>query len=151
MGRLGSGDAGTCWIKTGSIHCLLLSSSAVRARLKCRQPTACAIRGTPCMQQARQHSSLLFSPFKLRDVTFPNRIVIAPMQMYKAGPDGKATDWHFQHLAKYAVGGAGTIMTEALCVDPIGRNTYGDCGIWSDDHIAPLRRIVDFLHTEGRL
>ena len=43
-----------------------------------------------------------------RAITFPNRIVIAPMQMYKATPDGLATDWHFQHLAKYAIGGAGT-------------------------------------------
>src|SRR5262245_14955515 len=73
-------------------------------------------------------SSLLFSPYRLRDVTFPNRIVIAPMQMYKAGPDGKATDWHFQHLAKYAVGGAGMVMTEGLIIDPVGRNTYGDLG-----------------------
>lgn len=100
------------------------------------------------------HSSLpsgakLFSPFRLREVHFPNRVVIAPMQTYMAGPDGRATDWHFQHLAKYAVGGAGTVMTEALIVDPIGRNTYGDCGIWSDDHIAPLRRIADFLRAQG--
>ncbi|WP_190823826.1 NADH:flavin oxidoreductase/NADH oxidase [Saccharopolyspora pogona] len=93
--------------------------------------------------------SLLFSPFTLRGVTFPNRIVIAPMQMYKTGPDGLATDWHFQHLAKYAIGGAGTVMTEGLIVDPIGRNTYGDCGIWSDDHVPPLRRIADFLHQQG--
>ena len=94
-------------------------------------------------------SSLLFSPYTLRGVTFPNRIVIAPMQMYMTGPDGLATDWHFQHLAKYAVGGAGTVMTEALIVDPIGRNTYGDCGIWSDAHVAPLRKIADFLHQQG--
>lgn len=93
----------------------------------------------------------LFSPFTLRRVTFPNRVVIAPMQMYMSGPDGLATDWHFQHLAKYAVGGAGTVMTEALIVDPIGRNTYGDLGIWSDDHIAPLRRIASFLQSCGRL
>ncbi len=98
--------------------------------------------------EAPAKSALLFSPITIRGVTFPNRIVIAPMQMYKAGPDGKATDWHFQHLAKYAIGGAGTVMTEALIVDPIGRNTYGDCGIWSDEHIPPLRRIVDFLHGE---
>ena len=65
--------------------------------------------------------SLLFSEFKLRGVTFPNRVVIAPMQMYKSGQDGRATDWHFQHLTKYAIGGAGTVMTEALIVDPIGR------------------------------
>ncbi len=95
--------------------------------------------------------SLLFSTFTLRGVTFPNRIVISPMQMYKTGPDGLATPWHFQHLAKYAVGGAGTVITEALIVDPVGRNTYGDCGIWSDDHIAPLRDIVDFLHGEGAI
>jgi 2,4-dienoyl-CoA reductase-like NADH-dependent reductase (Old Yellow Enzyme family) len=93
--------------------------------------------------------SLLFSPLRLRSVTFPNRIVIAPMQMYKAAQDGFATDWHFQHLAKYAVGGAGTVMTEALIVDPIGRNTYGDLGIWSDEHIAPLRRIAGFLKQQG--
>ncbi|MBV8914056.1 MAG: NADH:flavin oxidoreductase/NADH oxidase [Acetobacteraceae bacterium] len=93
--------------------------------------------------------SLLFSPWRLRGVTFPNRVVVAPMQMYKTGPDGKATDWHFQHLAKYAVGGAGTVMTEALIVDPIGRNTYGDCGIWSDEHVPPLRRIADFLREQG--
>lgn len=93
--------------------------------------------------------SMLFSSYKLRGVTFPNRIVIAPMQMYMAGPDGISTDWHFQHLTKYAIGGAGTVMTEGLIIDPIGRNTYGDCGIWSDDHIAPLRRITDFLHDHG--
>ncbi|WP_375457724.1 NADH:flavin oxidoreductase/NADH oxidase [uncultured Enterovirga sp.] len=93
--------------------------------------------------------ALLFSPYRLREVTFPNRIVIAPMQMYKAAPDGKATDWHFQHLAKYAIGGAGTVMTEALIVDPIGRNTYGDLGIWSDEHVPPLARIADFLHGQG--
>lgn len=103
----------------------------------------------PMDQQPSQGPSLLFSPFRLRGVTFPNRVVIAPMQMYRTGPDGKATDWHFQHLAKYAVGGAGTVMTEALIVDPVGRNTYGDCGIWSDEHIPPLRRIADFLHEQG--
>jgi 2,4-dienoyl-CoA reductase-like NADH-dependent reductase (Old Yellow Enzyme family) len=80
--------------------------------------------------------SLLFSPFRLRAINFPNRIVIAPIQMYKAAPDGLATDWHFQHLAT---------------VDPIGRNTYGDLGIWSDEHVAPLRRIADFLKQQGVL
>jgi 2,4-dienoyl-CoA reductase-like NADH-dependent reductase (Old Yellow Enzyme family) len=92
---------------------------------------------------------MLFSPYQLRGVTFPNRIVIAPMQMYMTKPDGLVTDWHFQHLAKYAVGGAGTVMTEALIVDPVGRNTYGDAGIWSDDHIPPLARIADFLRQQG--
>lgn len=96
-----------------------------------------------------KNSPLLFDSFKLRDVTFPNRVVIAPMQMYIAGKDGLATDWHFQHLTKFAVGGAGTVMTEALFVDPVGRNTYGDLGIWSDDHVPPLRRIAEFLRERG--
>ncbi len=99
--------------------------------------------------QAPTPSAMLFSPYQLRGVTFPNRIVIAPMQMYMTKPDGLLTDWHFQHLAKYAVGGAGTVMTEALIVDPVGRNTYGDAGIWSDDHIPPLARIADFLRQQG--
>ena len=103
------------------------------------------------MRAEPRHGALLFSPFRLREVTFPNRIVIGPMQMYAADADGLANDWHFQHLAKYAVGGAGTVMTEALIVDPIGRNTYADCGIWSDAHVPPLRRIVDFLHRQGSL
>ncbi len=92
---------------------------------------------------------MLFSPFRLRDVTFRNRVVISPMQIYKAGPDGVANDWHFQHLAKYAVGGAGCVVTEGLIIDPVGRATWGDLGIWSDEHVAPLRRITDFLRAEG--
>jgi len=95
--------------------------------------------------------TMLFSPFTLKGVTFPNRIVISPMQMYKAGQDGMLNDWLFAHLAKYAVGGAGTVMTEALIVDPIGRNTYGDMGIWSDGHVPGLRRIADFLRANGSI
>lgn len=95
--------------------------------------------------------SMLFSPYKLRGTEFPNRLVLAPMQMYKTPPDGMFTDWHFQHLAKFAVGGFGTVMTEALMVVPRGRNTYGDCGIWSDDHIAPLKKFTAFMHSLGKL
>ncbi|MFT3972105.1 MAG: NADH:flavin oxidoreductase/NADH oxidase [Amaricoccus sp.] len=91
----------------------------------------------------------LFSPFRLRDVTFRNRIAISPMQVYMAGQDGLANDWHLQHLGKFAAGGAGLVFTEGLIIHPLGRSSYGDCGIWSDDHIAPLRRITDLLHAEG--
>lgn len=94
-------------------------------------------------------SSRLFSHFRLRDVVFRNRIVLSPMQVYQARPDGLANEWHFQHLAKFAVGGFGCVMTEGLIVDPIGRATWGDLGIWSDDHIAPLRRITDFVRASG--
>ena len=54
------------------------------------------------------------------------------MQMYLAGDDGIATDWHFQHLAKYAVAGAGCVFTEVLPPEARGRNTHWDLGIWDD-------------------
>ncbi|WP_185984642.1 NADH:flavin oxidoreductase/NADH oxidase [Aureimonas mangrovi] len=100
---------------------------------------------------AAEGRPLLFSPYRLAGVTFPNRLVVAPMQMYVADQDGKLNDWHFQHLARFATGGFGTVMTEALMVEARGRNTYGDCGIWEDGHVAPLRRLVDFLHGQGTL
>ncbi len=59
------------------------------------------------------------------------------------------TDWHFVHLGSRAVGGAGLIMVEATAVCPEGRITPGDSGIWSDEHIAPFRRITDFLKAHG--
>jgi 2,4-dienoyl-CoA reductase-like NADH-dependent reductase (Old Yellow Enzyme family) len=96
-----------------------------------------------------QSQTRLFSPFELRGVRFPNRIVISPMQMYMAGDDGIATDWHFQHLAKYAVAGAGCVFTEVLPPEPRGRNTHWDLGIWSDEQTPELRRIAGFVAEAG--
>jgi 2,4-dienoyl-CoA reductase-like NADH-dependent reductase (Old Yellow Enzyme family) len=93
---------------------------------------------------------LLFTPFALRGVTVPNRVVISPMQTY-AARDGLANDWHFQHLAKYAVGGSGLVFTEVLLVEPRGRNTHADLGIWSDEQIPPLARIAEFLRDNGAM
>ena len=89
--------------------------------------------------------SALFSPFTLRAVTLPNRIVISPMCQYSAH-DGMANDWHFAHLAKLALGGAGLVFAEATAVEPYGRITHGDLGLWSDAHIAPLKRISEFFY-----
>lgn len=90
----------------------------------------------------------LLTPFKLRSITLPNRMVLSPMQMYRA-KDGCPNDWHIQHLAKFAVGGFGTVFTEALCVSAEGRNTYGDMGIWSDEFVPALRKIADTLRSSG--
>ena len=87
---------------------------------------------------------LLFSPLTLRGITLKNRVVISPMCQYCAR-DGLADDWHLVHLGKMATGGAGLVFTEAAAVEPEGRITYGDLGIWSDTHIAPLKRITDFI------
>ena len=93
-------------------------------------------------------SPLLFSPLTLRGVTLKNRVVISPMCQYSAH-DGYANDWHFVHLGKMATGGAGLVFTEAAAVEPEGRITHGDLGIWSDAHIAPLKRIAEFIKANG--
>ena len=92
----------------------------------------------------------LFSPFKIRDTIFPNRIVLAPMMQCKA-VDGNMTDWHFVHYGKFALGGFGTVLTEAVAVEPRGRISYGCPGLWSDDQVPMMRRIVDFVHSQGSL
>jgi 2,4-dienoyl-CoA reductase-like NADH-dependent reductase (Old Yellow Enzyme family) len=92
--------------------------------------------------------SLLFSPLQLRDLTLRNRTVVAPMCQYSA-KHGLANDWHFVHLGRFALGGFGLVIVEATGVLPEGRISYADLGLWNDDQIAPLARIVDFLHAEG--
>jgi 2,4-dienoyl-CoA reductase-like NADH-dependent reductase (Old Yellow Enzyme family) len=94
--------------------------------------------------------SALFSSYKIRETTLPNRIVLAPMMQCKA-VDGFASDWHFAHFSKFALGGFGTVMTEAIAVEPRGRITYGDLGLWSDEFIPDLKRITDFIHAQGAL
>ncbi|MFO1316572.1 MAG: NADH:flavin oxidoreductase/NADH oxidase [Burkholderiales bacterium] len=92
--------------------------------------------------------SRLFSPLTLRDVTLRNRAVVSPMCQYSA-THGLANDWHQVHLGQFGVGGFGLVFTEATAVLPEGRITHGDLGLWSDAHVAPVRRIVDFLHAHG--
>lgn len=91
---------------------------------------------------------LLFTPLALRGVTLRNRIVISPMCQYSA-VDGVANDWHFAHLARFALGGAGLVFVEATAVDRDGRITHGDLGLWSDAQIPPLQRIAAFLRAQG--
>ena len=91
----------------------------------------------------------LIQPFKLRDVEFPNRIVLSPMQMYEAQADGQMTDWHMVHYGKYAYAKFGTIFTEVLCVEKRGRSTYSDAGIWSNIHIKKLQKIASFIRSQG--
>lgn len=92
--------------------------------------------------------SHLFSPFKQRSITLPNRIVCSPMCQYSS-EDGFATDWHYVHLGSRAVGGVGTVMTEAAAVSPEGRISPQDLGIWKDEHVPMLRRITGFLKAQG--
>lgn len=90
----------------------------------------------------------LFEPFKQRGVTFRNRVVVSPMCQYSS-EDGFANDWHLVHLVSRAVGGTGLVMTEAAAVEPAGRITPQDLGIWQDDHIEMLARIVELIDRNG--
>ncbi len=93
--------------------------------------------------------SALFSPLALRRLTLRNRIVISPMCQYSA-EDGRATDWHTVHLGHLALSGAGMLIIEATAVEPEGRITPADLGLWdqtTEDALKPviatLRRYSD--------
>lgn len=90
----------------------------------------------------------LFEPITLRDLTLKNRIVIAPMCQYSA-VDGLAQDWHFAHLSGFAMGGAGLVFTEAAAIEPRGRITHGDLGLWSDAHADALKPSIRFMQGQG--
>ena len=92
--------------------------------------------------------SLLFSPISLRDITLRNRAVVSPMCQYSAHV-GLANDWHFVHLGQFAMGGFGLVFIEASAVVPEGRITHGDLGLWSDEHVAPIKRIAQYVHAQG--
>jgi len=92
--------------------------------------------------------SQLFTPLSIRDISFNNRIVVSPMCQYSSR-DGMADDWHLVHLGSRAVGGAGLVFTEATAVLPEGRISPSDLGIWKDEHIEGLRRIVKFVRSQG--
>jgi 2,4-dienoyl-CoA reductase-like NADH-dependent reductase (Old Yellow Enzyme family) len=91
----------------------------------------------------------LFSPLTLRGLTLRNRIVMSPMCMYSAAIDGRATDWHLAHYAARAIGGSGLLITEATAVEPRGRISQNDLGLWSDDQVEPLARVVRPSQAEG--
>lgn len=90
----------------------------------------------------------LLTPFTIRGVTLRNRIVMSPMCQYVA-VDGLASDWHLVHLGSRAAGGVALVVVEATAVTPDGRISPGDLGIWGNEHIEPLARIVRFVQSQG--
>src|SRR5258706_3967103 len=101
------------------------------------------------IEKGRVHSMAhLFDSLTIPDVTFANRVFVSPMCEYSS-TDGFASDWHFVHLGSRAVGGAGLVLTEATAVVPEGRISPQDLGMWKDEHIEPLARVVRFIHEQG--
>ncbi|MEM9104760.1 MAG: NADH:flavin oxidoreductase/NADH oxidase [Pseudomonadota bacterium] len=92
--------------------------------------------------------STLFSPLKLRDLEFKNRVAVSPMSQYRS-VDGHANNWHLVHLGRFALGGAGLVYCEATAVEADGRRTHGDLGLWDDAHIEGLLPVTRFVLQEG--
>ncbi|MBI4955594.1 MAG: NADH:flavin oxidoreductase/NADH oxidase [Myxococcales bacterium] len=92
--------------------------------------------------------SKLFSPLRLRETTFRNRIFVSPMCQYSC-VDGLATRWHLVHLGSRAVGGAAAVLAEASAVCPEGRISPGDLGLWSDAHAEALAETAAFVREQG--
>ncbi|WP_051494337.1 bifunctional salicylyl-CoA 5-hydroxylase/oxidoreductase [Streptomyces exfoliatus] len=90
----------------------------------------------------------MFTPFRLRGLTLRNRVVVSPMDMYVA-EDGVPGDFHLVHLGARALGGAGLVMTEMVCVSPEGRITPGCAGLWTDEQADAWARITAFVHTQA--
>lgn len=92
---------------------------------------------------------MLYQPITIKNLHLKNRIVMAPMCMYQSDNTGIAKDFHFTHYATRAIGGVGLIIQEATAIDPDGRISKEDLGIWSDDHIEGLKKIVQGIHANG--
>ncbi|WP_246113860.1 bifunctional salicylyl-CoA 5-hydroxylase/oxidoreductase [Streptomyces montanus] len=90
----------------------------------------------------------MFTPFRLRDLTLRNRVVVSPMDMYSA-VDGVPGDFHLVHLGARALGGAGLVMTEMVCVSAAGRITPGCAGLYTAEQADAWRRVTDFVHTRS--
>ncbi len=90
----------------------------------------------------------LFQPFKLRDLTLGNRIVVAPMCQY-SGNNGMATDWHLMHVGNLAQSGAGLIIMEMTNIEARGRISPYCLGLWNDQQEAALKRVVDFCKSNS--
>ncbi|MCM6773596.1 bifunctional salicylyl-CoA 5-hydroxylase/oxidoreductase [Nocardia sp. CDC159] len=102
---------------------------------------------------SRQHAASarppMFYPLRLRGIELPNRVLVSPMDMYSA-IDGMPTDFHLVHLGGKALGGAGLVMTEMVCVSPEGRISPGCAGLYTGEQERAWARVVDFVHRHSR-
>jgi anthraniloyl-CoA monooxygenase len=122
--------------------------------LKLRDPefvsrvnVAFAARSAPARPDSADTPPML-QPFRLGELELVNRVVVSPMDMYRA-TDGMPGDFHLVHLGGKALGGAGLVMTEMVCVSETGRITPGCTGIWTDEQTAGWRRLTEFVHRES--
>ncbi|MCM3601251.1 NADH:flavin oxidoreductase/NADH oxidase [Robertmurraya korlensis] len=92
----------------------------------------------------------LYTPYEIKGLSLKNRVVMPPMCQYSVtNKDGIATDWHYVHYVSRAIGGASLIIIEMTDVEPDGRISDYDLGLWSDEQIPALARIVEACHQHG--
>ncbi|RBQ69486.1 hypothetical protein FVER14953_12306 [Fusarium verticillioides] len=103
--------------------------------------------GTPLVEN--EVNSTLFSPLQVRGLTLQNRIAVSPMGMFSAN-EGHLTDFHLVHYGSFATRGAALVIVEATAVAPNGRVSTGDSGLWQHSQISPLKRVVDYIHSQGQ-
>ncbi|QOY93003.1 bifunctional salicylyl-CoA 5-hydroxylase/oxidoreductase [Massilia sp. UMI-21] len=90
----------------------------------------------------------MFTPYKVRGVLLKNRVIVSPMAQYSAF-DGAVGDFHLAHLGARALGGAALVMAEMTCVSADARITPGCPGLYTPEHTAAWKRIVDFVHANS--
>jgi len=93
--------------------------------------------------------ALLFTPLELGGLRLKNRLAMSPMCQYSATLEGEVTDWHLLHYPTRALGGVGLILVEATAVEPLGRISPYDLGIWSEDHLPGLRELARRIREAG--
>ncbi|KAJ5649157.1 uncharacterized protein N7484_002880 [Penicillium longicatenatum] len=118
-----------------------------------------ANNGGAALNPEDPNTPTLFRPLQIRDVTFKNRVIVAPMCMYSANSDpsspavGAPTDFHIAHLGHLAAKGAGLVIIEATAVQPNGRISPNDLGLWQEgtesEQFKGLQRVVNFAHSQG--
>ena len=107
-----------------------------------------AQRSGVAVAEGAKPPSPMFTPFTLRGLTVPNRVVVSPMAMYSA-VDGLPNDFHLVHFGSRALGGAGLLYTEMTCPSADARITPGCAGLWNDAQRDAWKRIVDFVHANS--
>jgi 2,4-dienoyl-CoA reductase-like NADH-dependent reductase (Old Yellow Enzyme family) len=109
--------------------------------------------GTP--KKLSSNTPTLFTPLQIRNVALRNRIIVSPMCQYSTAPSGPEigtlTDWHVATLGHYAIKGAALVFVEATAVQPNGRISPNCPGLWDDAQIAGLKRVFDFVRSQGAL
>lgn len=95
-----------------------------------------------------QVAPAMFQPYRIGGLELKNRIVVSPMDMYSA-VDGVPGNFHLVHLGSKALGGAGLVMTEMVCVSEEGRITPGCTGLYNDSQRDSWKQIVDFVHSRS--